>query len=103
MTKEAYFEMCETLDSDPLESEIPVDFEDFPLIVQEAFHVYNKLSDIHEGMSGTYMGKQLSGIKDILEILEVPVEEYKMVLELILIIDKHRSKLINDSKPKEIK
>ena len=30
MTKEAYFEMCEMLGSEPLESEIPLELDDFP-------------------------------------------------------------------------
>jgi hypothetical protein len=60
MDKQAYFEMCEMLGSEPLEDEIPIEIDDFPGLVQEALHLYSYLSDIWEGMSGTYMGKDLS-------------------------------------------
>ena len=29
MTKEQYIEMCQQLDTEPLESEMPLEFEDF--------------------------------------------------------------------------
>ena len=103
MTKEAYFEMCELLGSEPLESEIPVDFTDFPTEVQEAFGIYQKLRDDWDGMSGSYMGKHLEGIRDLFLILEVPVEDHKTMLELISMIDRYRSKSIADSKPKDSK
>ena len=32
MTKEQYFEMCEALGNEPAESEIPIEFDDFPLV-----------------------------------------------------------------------
>lgn len=100
MTKEAYFEMCEALGSEPIESEIPVDFNDLFIDVQEALQVYSKLRDEWDTMSGTYMGKSYAGIGDIFDILEVPVEDRRTLYELIGIIDAHRSKAIADSKPK---
>ena len=103
MTKEAYFEMCETLGSEPVESEIPIEFEDFPVEVQQAFNIYNKLRDEWDGMSGTYMGKHFEGIRDLFIILEVPAEDHKTMLELIDMIDKHRSKSIESRRPKETK
>lgn len=103
MTKETYFEMCEALGSEPIASEVPVILTDLPLVVQEAFFIYFRLTDVWEGMNGTYMGKQLIGIKGIFEILNVPVEDHKTMLELILMIDKHRSKVISDNQPKGTK
>jgi hypothetical protein len=103
MTKDAYFEMCEMLGSEPIDSEIPVDYNDFPTEVQQAFGLYQKLRDDWDGMSGTYMGKHFEGIRDLFIIMEVPVEDHKTMLELIDIIDRHRSKSIADSKPKEPK
>ena len=93
--------MCEALGSEPIESEIPIDFSDLHTDVQEAMGIYSKLRDEWEGMSGTYMGKSYAGIKDIFDILEVPVEDRKTMYELIGIIDAHRSKAIADSKPKK--
>ncbi len=103
MTKETYFEMCEQLGTEPIESEVPVDFSDLYIDVQEALGIYQKLKDEWDTMNGTYMGKSYAGISDILGILEVPVEDRKTMFELIGIIDMHRSKAIADSKPKTSK
>ena len=98
MTKDVYFEMCEALGNEPIESEIPVDFEDFPLEVQQAFNAYNMLRDEWDTMSGSYLGKSLIGIKDILEATEIDISEHKLVIMLIRIIDNVRSEEINNKK-----
>jgi hypothetical protein len=98
MTKDAYFEMCEALGNEPLESEIPVDFDDFPFEVQQAFNAYKMLRDEWDTMSGSYLGKSLIGIKDILEATEIDVSEHKLVIMLIRIIDNVRSEEINNKK-----
>lgn len=100
MTKAAYFEMCEALGSEPLEEEIPVDYEDLLVDVQEALSMYHKLRDEWDTMNGVYLGKSYAGILDIFEIQGVPVEDRKMLYDLIGVIDTHRSKAIADSKPK---
>jgi len=38
---------------------MPLEASDFPLEIQAAFFIYEKLSDRWEGMSGTYLGKNL--------------------------------------------
>jgi hypothetical protein len=68
MTKDQYFEMCEMLGSEPSDSEIPVEFEDFPFEVQQAFNAYRMLRDEWDTMNGTYLGKSLIGVRDILEL-----------------------------------
>jgi hypothetical protein len=98
MTKDAYFEMCEALGNEPLESEIPVDFDDFPLEVQQAFNAYKMLRDEWDTMSGSYLGKSLIGVKDILEATEIDVSEHKLIIMLIRIIDVVRSDEINNKK-----
>jgi hypothetical protein len=98
MTKDAYFEMCAMMNSEPKESEIPVELDDFPTEVQQAFSIYGKLRDDWDGMSGTYMGKHLEGIRDLFIILDVPVQDHKIMLELVEVIDKNRSKILTDSK-----
>ena len=65
MTKEAYFEMCDMLGSEPIEEEIPLELDDFPELVQQAFVIYGMLSDIWEGMSGSYLGKDYSLLFDL--------------------------------------
>lgn len=100
MTKEVYFEMCEALGTEPLDSEIPVDYDDLCIDVQEALGIYYKLRDEWDTMNGNYMGKNYSGILDIFTILEVPVEDHKTMFNLIAIIDMHRSQAIAAAKPK---
>lgn len=100
MTKETYFEMCEMLGSEPLQEEIPVEYDDLMIDVQQAFSVYQKLKDEWDTMNGNYLGKNFSGILDILTILDVPLEDRRTMFDLINIIDEHRSKAIRDNKPK---
>lgn len=89
-----YFEICAAMGNEPVEEEIPVDFEDFYTDVQEAFLIYSKLKDVWDGFSGSYLGKNFAGIKDIFEILEVPREDWKSVFDLINLIDHYRSEHI---------
>lgn len=100
MTKDAYFEMCEELGNEPLDEEIPVEFGDFFIDVQEAMGIYQKLRDEWDTMNGNYMGKNYAGLIDLLELLDVPVEDRRTQYELIGIIDMHRSTAIANAKPK---
>lgn len=90
MTKDQYFEMCEMMGTEPVDSEIPVELDDFPDEVQTAFQIYQVLQDHWEGMSGTYMGKNLTGLGDIFDVYEVEKCDRKLVLELINLIDRER-------------
>lgn len=101
MTKEAYFEMCEMLGSEPVESEIPVEFDDFPLEVQQAFNAYRMLRDEWDTMNGNYLGKSLIGVKDVLEATEIEPVEHKFIIMLIRMIDTVRSDEINNKKKME--
>ena len=98
MTKDSYFELCEALGTEPIESEIPVEFDDFPIEVQQAFNAYRMLRDEWDTMSGNYLGKSLIGIKDVLEATEVDLTEHKFIIMLIRIIDSVRSEEINNKK-----
>jgi hypothetical protein len=98
MSKDAYFEMCESLGSEPIHEEIPVEYEDFPDTVKEAIDVYYKLKDEWDGMNGIYLGKSYSGFTDILDILEIPFEDRKLLLEWITVMDDARKKVLTDIK-----
>lgn len=100
VTKDQYLEMCEALNSEPLEEEIPIEYEDLCLDVQNALGIYFKLKDEWDTMNGNYMGKNYSGIADIFTILEVPKEDWKVTFDLIGIIDRHRSEIIRKEKEK---
>lgn len=103
VTKETYFEICEQLGTEPLEEEIPVELEDFPNEIQEAINIYFRLRDEWDGFSGTYMGKNFTGLGDILDIYQVSDASRQEILDWIFIIDKVRSKCIADNKPKDNK
>lgn len=85
MTQQQYLSMMEQLGQEPNPDEIPPDFSDFPIEVQEAIQIFSILPDIWEGMSGTYMGKDYSILPYLMdEIFEV--EDRKQILQLLLII-----------------
>lgn len=103
MTKDKYLEMCAALDSEPIQSEMPVDYEDLLIDVQEALDIYYKLKDEWDTMNGNYMGKNYSGLADIFEILEVPREDRKTLFQLIGTIDRHRSESLSERKKQTAK
>lgn len=90
MTKDKYFELCEMMGNEPLDEEIPVEFEDLITEVQLAFLVYRKLRDEWDPMSGSYLGKSMSGILDIFKILDIEKEDTRPLFDIINIIDEHR-------------
>lgn len=100
VTKATYFEICEQMGNEPIESEIPIEFEDLPIELQQALLVYRLLQDQWEGMNGIYLGKSLAGIQDIFEYLEITdLVDKKFIFQLIKIIDGIRSEQINNKKP----
>ena len=90
MNAEQYFQMCEQMGWEPKEEDIPLDPSTLSLNVQQALVVFNALPDIWGGMSGTWMGKDYSGLSAILEIYEV--EDYRDVFELVKIAEREASK-----------
>lgn len=100
VSKDTYFEICEAMGTEPIETEIPIEINDFPPDIQDIYITYNYLQDIWDGMSGTYMGKSMNGIVDIFTLLEVDKSEQKLYLDIIRVIDNARSQAISDSKPK---
>jgi hypothetical protein len=98
MTKSSYFEMCEMLGSEPVESEIPVEFDDFPIEVQQAFSAYRMLRDEWDTIVGNELGKSLIGVKDVLEATEIEPDEQKFIVMLIRMVDEVRSAEINKLK-----
>ena len=85
MTKEQYLRMCEQLGSEPIPEEIPADFSDFPIDVQEAINIFSILPDNWEGMSGTYMGKDYSILPYLMDEI-FQVNDKQMTMKLLLII-----------------
>jgi hypothetical protein len=101
MTKEQYFDMCEQLGTQPVDSEIPIEFEDFPLEAQLALSIYRLLRDEWEYMAGNYLGKNLNGIFEVFDAYEIEACDKRFYLELIHMIDSVRIEEIRKQKPKE--
>ena len=57
---------------------MPLDASDFPEEVQVAFFVFNMLSDVWDGMSGSYMGKNWTDVDFIFKVHNI--EDSKLVL-----------------------
>jgi len=75
MTRDRYLEMCEQLGKEPLESEIPPDWEDFPEIVQLAINTFNILGDRVFPEIG-YVGKDYTNLPHLLEIYDIEDKEF---------------------------
>lgn len=63
--------MCRLLNTEPKTEELPVEREDLSLETQEVLHLYDKLQANWEGMSGHYLGKDLT-------LLPVLFKEYNI-------------------------
>lgn len=100
MTRDGYFEMCEVMGTVPKDDEIPVEFDDLITEVQECVVIYNSLRDSWEFVGGNYLGKDLSYIEAVFKMYQVPPDMYRWYLEIVLEIDKMRSKHIQETKPK---
>lgn len=100
MTRDKYFEMCEMLQAEPIEEEIPIEFEDLHEEVQEALILYNMLQDNWDTMNGVYLGKVMIGIYDLFELMEI--EYPKSCYYIIGVIDRTRGDILNKkNKPAE--
>ena len=73
-----YLSICEQLGEEPDPQKMPLTESAFPDEVQVAFFMFNLLSDVWEGMSGSYMGKDWSGCDLLFSIYAV--EDKKQVL-----------------------
>ena len=78
VTIDTYLSICEQLGEEPNPQKMPLTESDFPDEVQVAFFMFNLLSDVWEGMSGSYMGKDWSGCPLLFSIHEI--ENQKEVL-----------------------
>jgi hypothetical protein len=73
--------MCEQMGWEPKEDDMPVDPSTLSLEAQQALTLLNALPDNWEGMSGSWMGKDYSGLEAIMNIYQI--EDRKTVFELL--------------------
>lgn len=88
--------MCHMLGEEPIDEEIPVEIDDFPLLVQTAFAIYGILTDRWDTFSGYYLGKDYTLLFALLELHQVETCEKPLILEVLQYIDNIRSKIIAD-------
>lgn len=101
MTKQQYLDMCEQMGAEPNVDEIPVEFSDLPHEVQVAHEVFHYLPDRIDGFSGIYLGKDMSGLGVILDVLKVD-DPYHSLFFLRIMIDEVRRQL-EAKRPKNVK
>lgn len=94
VSKETYLEMCEMLGSEPLEEEIPPDIGDFSLEVQQAIQVFNLLKDVWDPFGGNYLGKDLSIIFQIFDLLEIDLPSRSLIFKIVQHLDYCRAGII---------
>lgn len=81
--------MCEMLGSEPIEEEIPTEREDLSVETQIVFDLYDKLQANWEGMSGTYMGKDLILLPTLCKVYDVEDYIVKYAWHIIPLIDNY--------------
>jgi len=81
MSPDQYIDMCEQMGWEVDENQLPKDPGEFSLECQQALMLLNILPDKWEGMSGTWMGKDYSGLEAIMNIYEI--QDRKTVFELL--------------------
>lgn len=88
MTIEQYYLMCEQMGWEPDEEEIPIDPSELSFNAQQALVLLNSLPDLWDGMSGSWLGKDYSGLAAIMDIYNMQdrevVFEYLKVCEELL-------------------
>ena len=94
MTRERYLEMCEQLGKEPVESEIPPDWSDFPNEVHTVVNVFNMLGDRVIPDIG-YVGKVYTNLPIFLQINEI--ENTEFFLELLTWLDSRAVKTSQES------
>ena len=66
---------------EPKEEDLPQDGSDLSLECQQALTILNALPDNWEGMNGTWLGKDYSGLSAVMDIYEI--ESRREVFELL--------------------
>jgi hypothetical protein len=70
---------------EPSEEEMPIDASSLDTSAQYALILLNVLPDKWEGMSGTWMGKDYSGLAAIMDIYEI--DDRREVFELLKVAE----------------
>lgn len=86
MTTEQYLMMCEQMGWEPREEEMPKDPGFLPLEAQNALLLFNVLPDRIEGMSGSWLGKDLNCLEVVMDIYEI--DDRREVLDYLFVVQR---------------
>lgn len=100
MTAERYFNLCEQLNQEPVESEIPPDWGDLPEIVQIALNMYSRLGDRLVAELG-FVGKDYSLLETLLKQEGLHPSDEELVVEVITWLENRQIKRSADHLKKE--
>ncbi len=79
MTRERYFEMQEQMGLEPLDGDIPPDWEDLPDIVIDAVNTFNQLGDRAYPEIG-YIGKDYTNLYHFIDLYDISDTEFFLQL-----------------------
>lgn len=95
MDKAQYYELCEALGTEPIESEIPVEMSDLPYLAQQGVHLYYLLKDVWDPVGGNFMGKDTTNLFKYLDLYDITDKsEQLIIIDIIGIMDRCRSEII---------
>ncbi len=97
MTQDKYYAMMQQLGKEPVEAEIPPDFNDFPSDVQNAINIYGSLGDRVVADVG-FLGKTYDILPELLDTYYI--ENKELLMEVILWLDARNIKASSDSMKK---
>lgn len=92
MTKAQYYELMDQLGKEVDPKKVPKELSDLPLSFQTYVAVFSYLPDRYEGMSASYLGKDLSPLGTFFDVFEV--SDRVLALQVISKLDSIRAKSI---------
>ena len=98
MTRDRYLDMMDQLGREPIQEEIPPDWEDLPEIAIDAINTWNHLGDRVYPEIG-YIGKDYTNLDHYVEVYGIEDKEY--FLEILSWLDSRAIKKSSENLKKE--
>jgi len=98
MTRDRYLKMCEQMGQEPIEDEIPPDWEDFPTIAIQALTTFSDLGDRVVPDVG-YMGKDFTNLPIYIKMQGI--EDTELFLEILTYLESRAIKQSHDQMKRE--
>jgi hypothetical protein len=84
---------------EPKEEDIPKDPSTFSLEAQQALVLMNALPDNWEGMNGVWLGKNYTGLFDIMDLYKI--DDKREVFELLKVCEEELSKFYTQKRKEQ--